>query len=86
MRVPALIVILTLAAACTWSGDRERELADCINIYRSTYIAGQVRDCLIQRYRWSEEAADEADRERLRDTHPDSASRGDSGRMGDSAR
>ena len=85
MRVPAVVVVLVLVAACA-RRDRERELADCLNIYRSTYIAGRVRDCLVQRYQWSQEEADEADREQLRNVHPDSASRADSGRMGDSSR
>ncbi|MDQ3812089.1 MAG: hypothetical protein M3336_17550 [Chloroflexota bacterium] len=76
---------LVLVAACA-RRDRERELADCLDIYRTTYVAGRIRDCLIQRYRWSPEAANEAERERLRNVHPDSASKGDSGRMGDTAR
>ena len=85
MRVPVVVITLLLVGSCS-RGDRERELAECLDIYRTTYVEGRVRDCLIQRYRWSPEEADEADRERLRNVHPDSASKGDSGRMGDSTR
>lgn len=81
----AVLLVLILLAACG-RRERERELADCVNIYRTTYVAGQVRDCLVQRYGWAQQEAADAEREHFRTTHPDSASQGDSGRMGDSAR
>jgi hypothetical protein len=56
-----------------------------VDIYRTTYVAGQVSDCLTQRYGWSVEDARKAERERL-GAHPDSGSRADSGRLGDSTR
>ena len=85
MRVPVVVITLLLVGSCS-RGDRERELAECLDIYRTTYVEGRVRDCLIQRYRWSAEEANEVERERLRNVHPDSASHADSGRMGDSTR
>ncbi len=84
MRVLVAYAALLLVTACSQS-DRERELAECLDIYRTTYVAGRVRDCLIQRYGWSVEAADEVERERVGAVHPDSARLSDSGRMGDSA-
>ena len=84
MQVLVAFVALLLVTACSQS-DRERELAECLDIYRTTYVTGRVRDCLIQRYGWSAEAADEAERERVGNVHPDSARLSDSGRMGDSA-
>ena len=73
-----------LLAACG-GGDREREIADCVAIQRTTYVTGEVRDCLVQRYGWKTDEAAEVERERLGDAHPDSAARSDSGRIGDSA-
>jgi hypothetical protein len=81
--LPALLSLLVSAAACD-RGDRERELAECVTIHRTMYVTGQVRDCLVRRYGWSAEDAAAAERERL-GAHPDSASRSDSGRIGDSA-
>ena len=87
MRIPLVVVALLVVASCS-RGDRERELAECLDIYRTTYVAGRVRDCLVQRYGWSREEADKAERERVGNVHPDSARLSDSGRMGegDSAR
>ena len=76
-------LLLFLLAACG-GGDREREIADCVAIQRTTYVTGEVRDCLVQRYGWKMDAAAEVERERL-GAHPDSAARSDSGRIGDSA-
>ena len=78
---PALIVLLT---ACG-GGDRDREIDDCVAIQRTTYVTGEVRDCLVQRYGWKADEAAEVERERLKGTHPDSAAQSDSGRIGDSA-
>jgi hypothetical protein len=80
LRVPSLLLVL---AAC--GGDRDRQLAECVAIYRTTYVEGEVRDCLVQRHGWSMEDAVAAEREHLAGTHPDSAAHGDSGRVGDSA-
>ena len=87
MRALALPALLLLAAACSRQ-NRDQELAQCVDIYRTTYVEGEVRDCLVERYGWSAEDAAEADRGRLRNVHPDSARLSDSGRVGeaDSAR
>ena len=84
----ALVAALPIvaAASCSRRGDRDREFAQCVDIYRTTYVAGRVSDCLVQRYGWSRDDALKAERERLGTVHPDSANRADSGRMGDSAR
>jgi hypothetical protein len=82
MRLRFLSLLLVLAA-CGGS-ERDRQFAECLDIYRTTYVAGEVRDCLVQRHGWSAEDAAEAERERLARSHPDSAAQGDSGRMGDS--
>jgi hypothetical protein len=79
--------LLSLAlSAMTVAGcrdrDRDQQLAQCVDIYRSMYVAGQVRDCLVQRYGWSTEDAAKAERERLGRVHPDSAAQSDSGRVG----
>jgi hypothetical protein len=44
-----------------------------------------VRDCLVQRYGWTTDAAMQVERERIGAAHPDSAALSDSGRVGDSA-
>jgi hypothetical protein len=90
MRTAAVLLPLSLAAATIVScarrdSDRDHEFAQCVDIYRTTYVAGQVSDCLTQRYGWSVEDARKAERERL-GAHPDSGSRADSGRLGDSTR
>ena len=81
LRVPAVLLLL---AACG-GAERDRQLAECVSIYRTTYVAGEVRDCLVQRHGWSAEQAAEAEREHLAGVHPDSAAHADSGRVGDSA-
>jgi hypothetical protein len=65
--------------------DREQQLAECVTIYRTAYVTGQVRDCLVKRFGWSQEDAVEAG-QRLGRAHPDSAALGDSGQVGDSLR
>jgi hypothetical protein len=84
-RGAVVVALAALAVACS-RGDRERQLAECVSIYRTTYVAGQVRDCLVQRHGWSRGDAQDAERDHLGRTHPDSAALSDSGRMGDSAR
>ena len=88
MRAASLLLPLSLAAlaaSCSRrDADRDREFAQCVDIYRTTYVAGRVSDCLTQRYGWSVEDARRAERERL-GAHPDSAGSADSGRLGDSS-
>ncbi len=87
MRALTLSAVLLLAAACSRQ-NRDQELAQCVEIYKTTYVEGEVRDCLVERYGWSADDAAEADRKRLSNVHPDSARLSDSGRVGatDSAR
>jgi hypothetical protein len=82
MRFYLSISILCLAA-CNRS-DRKQQVAECVGIYRTAYVTGGVRECLMKRYGWSEEDASEA--QGKLDSHPDSAARGDSGQVGDSLR
>jgi hypothetical protein len=78
-----LAVSTLLLLACNRSG-REQEIAECVDIYRTSYVTGGVRECLTKRYGWSAEDAAEA--ERKLESHPDSAAHGDSGQVGDSLR
>jgi len=73
-----------LLAGCT-RPDREQQLAECVDIYRTSYVTGQVNDCLVKRFGWSPKDAGEAE-EKMGRTHPDSAAHGDSGQVGDSLR
>jgi hypothetical protein len=84
MRIAPLALLLALPACSRH--DRDAEFKQCVDIYRTTYVAGKVSDCLVERYGWSRNEAARVEREKLAGAHPDSASRGDSGRMGDSAR
>jgi hypothetical protein len=70
--------------ACNRS-DRKQQVAECVAIYRTSYVTGQVSDCLVKRFGWSPEDAAEAGKEMAR-TPPDSAALGDSGQVGDSLR
>ena len=83
MRFAVTLSLATLLIACTGS-DRKQQLADCVDIYRTAYVTGGVRECLVKRYGWSPEDAGEA--ERTLGSHPDSASHADSGQVGDSLR
>jgi hypothetical protein len=76
---PALLLLLP---ACGGGADRERQIADCVAIQRTTYVTGEVRDCLVQRYGWKADEAERLERERMSGTHPDSAAQSDSGRIG----
>jgi hypothetical protein len=78
--VTALLTILALTSCAR--GDRERQISECADIQRTMYITGQVRDCLVQRFGWKAEEATRIEQERMSGAHPDSASAGDSGRMG----
>jgi len=85
MRYPICFSLATLLlAGCNRSG-REQQLAECVDIYRTSYITGQVRECLVKRFGWSAEDAAKAEQKMGR-THPDSAAHGDSGQVGDSLR
>jgi hypothetical protein len=81
MRWYLSIAIMSLPAACS-SSDRKQQIAECVGIYRTAYVTGGVRECLVKRYGWSEEDASEA--QRNQESHPDSAAQGDSGQVGDS--
>ncbi len=83
MRFYLSIVILSLLCACNRS-DRKQQVAECVDIYRTAYVTGGVRECLVKRYGWSEEDASEAQQDL--ESHPDSAAQGDSGQVGDSLR
>lgn len=86
MRSLVLVASLLASLAACSRHDRDREFQQCVDIYRTTYVAGKVSDCLVERYGWSRDDARKAERDKLGGAHPDSASRGDSGRLGDSAR
>ena len=77
-RVPGLLLLLT---ACG-GADRDRQIADCLAIQRTTYVTGEVRDCLVQRYGWKADEVAEMEREQMDGAHPDSAAHSDSGRVG----
>lgn len=81
MRLYLSIAILPLLAACNRS-DRQQQVADCVDIYRTAYVTGGVRECLVKRHGWSEEDASEA--QQKLGSHPDSAALADSGQVGDS--
>jgi hypothetical protein len=78
-----LISILILLGACN-RADRQQEVAECVGIYRTAYVTGGVRECLVKRYGWSDEDAAKA--QGNLDSHPDSAANADSGQVGDSLR
>jgi hypothetical protein len=78
-RVPILFLLL---AACGSGEDRDRQVADCLAIQRTTYVTGEVRDCLVKRHGWKADEAAEVERERMEGAHPDSAAHSDSGRLG----
>jgi hypothetical protein len=85
MRIVVGLWFMTMLVGCNRAG-KERELAECVSIYRTAYVSGQVRDCLVNRYGWSAEDADEAERKELGATSPDSSRQADSGRIGDSVK
>jgi len=83
MRLYLSIAIVSVLSACSRS-DHKQEVAECVDIYRTAYVTGGVRECLVKRYGWSEDDASAAQRDL--DSHPDSAALGDSGQVGDSLR
>ncbi|MBA3444168.1 MAG: hypothetical protein H0T58_04865 [Gemmatimonadales bacterium] len=82
MRFPICLSVALLVAC--GASDRKRQVAECVDIYRTAYVTGGVRECLVKRHGWSAEAA--ADAQRDLESHPDSAALGDSGQVGDSLR
>jgi hypothetical protein len=78
-----LIAVVSLFTACNRS-DRDQQVAQCVDIYRTAYVTGGVRECLVKKYGWSEADASKAQRDL--ESHPDSAAQGDSGQVGDSLR
>jgi hypothetical protein len=83
MRIPVCVVLATLLLSCNRS-DRDQQVAECVDVYRTAYVTGGVRECLVKRYGWS--ADDAAEAQRKLESHPDSAAHGDSGQVGDSLR
>ncbi len=83
MRFFVGVFLATFLLACTRS-DRKQQIAECVDIYRTAYVTGGVRECLVKQYGWSPENAAEAEREL--ESHPDSAAHADSGQVGDSLR
>ncbi len=84
MRSAICLFLLTLLVPACNRSDREKEVAECVAIYRTAYVTGGIRECLTKRYGWSAEDAAEAERDL--ESHPDSAAHGDSGQVGDSLR
>jgi hypothetical protein len=76
-------IVAVMVLACN-RPEREQQVAECVDIYRTAYVTGGVRECLVKRYGWSPEDAADADRKLA--SHPDSAAHGDSGQVGDSLR
>ena len=83
MQYCVCVSLVTLLISCNHA-DRQKQLTECVDIYRTAYVTGGVRECLVKRYGWSAEDADEA--ERKLESHPDSAAHADSGQVGDSLR
>lgn len=83
MRLFISLLIAALLTACN-RADRKQQVAECVGIYRTAYVTGGVRECLVKRYGWSPEDAAEA--QQNLESHPDSAAHGDSGQVGDSLR
>ena len=81
---PFIYACTAISLLACGRSDREQQLAECVGIYRTTYVTGGVRECLVKRYGWSADDASEAQREL--ESHPDSAAHGDSGQVGDSLR
>lgn len=83
MRLFIAVSIVALLSGCN-RADRKQQVAECVGIYRTAYVTGGVRECLVKRYGWSAEDASEA--QQNLESHPDSAAQGDSGQVGDSLR
>ena len=83
MRFLLLLLLVLLLPSCN-RADRQKQLAECVAIYRTAYVTGGVQECLVKRYGWSPEDAAEAQKDL--ESHPDSAALGDSGQVGDSLR
>ncbi len=84
MRYPTSLFITMLVFIGCNRSDRKQQVAECVGIYRTAYVTGGVQECLVKRYGWSPE--DAAGAQRDLESHPDSASHGDSGQVGDSLR
>jgi hypothetical protein len=84
MRSSLRFSVATLLLVACNRPDRDQQVAECVDIYRTAYVTGGIRECLVKRYGWSPEDAVEA--ERKLGSHPDSAAHGDSGQVGDSLR
>lgn len=84
MRYLICLPLATLLLACD-RRDKELQVAECVDIYRTAYVTGQVKECLVKRYGWSSEEAEEVEH-KWATAHPDSAAFADSGQIGDSLR
>ena len=82
MRALICSSLATLLLSACGRSQRDQQVAECVDIYRTAYVTGGLRECLIKRHGWSPEDAAEA--ERKLESHPDSAARADSGQVGDS--
>lgn len=85
MRYSIYFALATILLVACNRSDQEQQLAQCVDIYRTAYVTGGVRECLVKRYGWSPEDAAEAE-EKMARAHPDSAALADSGQVGDSLR
>jgi hypothetical protein len=83
MRFFTALLLISLITSCG-GANRKKQIAECVDIYRTAYVTGGVQECLVKRYGWSAEDAAEAQRNLA--SHPDSAAHGDSGQVGDSLR
>jgi hypothetical protein len=83
MRWSICLPVATLLLACD-RRDKELQAAECVDIYRTAYVTGQVKECLVKRYSWSSEA--EEVEQKWATAHPDSAAFADSGQIGGSLR
>lgn len=82
MRYSICFAVTTLLLIGCNRSDRKQQVAECVDIYRTAYVTGGISECLVKRHGWSPE--DAADAQRELESHPDSASHGDSGQVGDS--
>lgn len=59
-----------ILTACSASSS-ENQLSECLAIQSTTYVEGQVRDCLVERHGWDVAKAEEAARNHRDELFPD---------------